>query len=533
MLADKLRAATGFEEDMILVFDTNLSTGTTVSVPLRGSHNVTIYWGDGTSDSYSGTTATRTKTYTTNGVYTVVIRGTAEGFGNLVRRENLVKCLSFGNLGLQDLLAAFWECKNLTEVPTRLPPTVTRLQEMFSADSSLHYSIINQDIGGWDTSNVTNMVGMFLGATSFNQNIGGWDTSNVTNMSFMFNNATAFDQNIGGWDTSSVTTMASMFNGATSFNQNIGGWDTSNVTNMSGMFLGATSFNQNIGGWDTSSVTTMASMFLGATSFNQNIGGWDTSNVTNMTNMFNNATAFDQNISGWCVGYIASEPTNFAGGTSGLSSGNKPVWGTCPPYQKDGDITYVGQANGNTSATLPAHQVGDLILAFIFRDGNTTAPAIPSGENWTSIQVAGANVTSGRIAYKVAASTSEATGTWTNASRCLFLVYRNANPEGITEAVLRATNTGSSTSITYNAVNTWNNLAWTVTFFGHRETNVASAEPTGFSSRSTTTTNSARMTGADSNASTSGFSAETISAGGTSSGWRTYTYRLRNKLKPA
>ena len=40
----------------------------------------------------------------------------------------------------------------------------------------------NQDIGGWDVSNVTDMRGMFSGASSFNQDISGWDVSKVTDM---------------------------------------------------------------------------------------------------------------------------------------------------------------------------------------------------------------------------------------------------------------------------------------------------------------------------------------------------------------
>jgi surface protein len=40
----------------------------------------------------------------------------------------------------------------------------------------------NQDIGGWDTSNVTLMYGIFDGAAAFNQDISGWDTSNVTDI---------------------------------------------------------------------------------------------------------------------------------------------------------------------------------------------------------------------------------------------------------------------------------------------------------------------------------------------------------------
>ena len=57
----------------------------------------------------------------------------------------------------------------------------------------------NQDIGGWNTSEVTSMSGMFQGASAFNQDIGSWTTSNVTDMSYMFNEARAFNQDLSGW----------------------------------------------------------------------------------------------------------------------------------------------------------------------------------------------------------------------------------------------------------------------------------------------------------------------------------------------
>ena len=49
------------------------------------------------------------------------------------------------------------------------------------------------------------MSSMFWCAKEFNQNIGNWNTSNVTNMSKMFYNANEFNEDIGGWDTSNVT----------------------------------------------------------------------------------------------------------------------------------------------------------------------------------------------------------------------------------------------------------------------------------------------------------------------------------------
>ena len=76
----------------------------------------------------------------------------------------------------------------------------------------------------------------------------------------------AFGDHIGGFDTSQVTDMSGMFSGASSFNQPIGQWKTNQVTDMSSMFSGAASFNQPIGQWETNQVTNMNCMFTGASS---------------------------------------------------------------------------------------------------------------------------------------------------------------------------------------------------------------------------------------------------------------------------
>jgi surface protein len=76
-------------------------------------------------------------------------------------------------------------------------------------------SAFNQNISGWNVSNVQNFNGTFGLATSFNQPIGVWDVSSATNMAFMFSSANAFDQNIGAWDVSNVAV-----NGLNSFMAN-------------------------------------------------------------------------------------------------------------------------------------------------------------------------------------------------------------------------------------------------------------------------------------------------------------------------
>ena len=47
----------------------------------------------------------------------------------------------------------------------------------------------NQDISGWDVSNVTQMAWTFLNATNFSQDISDWDVSNVTECFYFSENS--------------------------------------------------------------------------------------------------------------------------------------------------------------------------------------------------------------------------------------------------------------------------------------------------------------------------------------------------------
>ena len=133
---------------------------------------------------------------------------------------------------------------------------VTSLAQVFSYSDDAKPELFQGNVGTWDTSNVTDMSRLGLCPDSRytkmpDFGIGEWDTSKVTTMEGAFANCDAkyLNQDIRGWDTSNVTNMRHMFRDAAYFNQDISGWDTSNVTNMEQMFNGATKFDQDLSGW--------------------------------------------------------------------------------------------------------------------------------------------------------------------------------------------------------------------------------------------------------------------------------------------
>lgn len=108
-----------------------------------------------------------------------------------------------------------------------------------------------------------------------------------------------------------------------------------------------------------------------------------------------------------------------------------------------------GKAANTTSVTVPAHSVGDLILIAAHREGNATPPSLPAG--YTSIATVAIGTTySLRVGYKIATSTSDTSGTWTNGKCLTVQVFSGAQPLSIGSGT--ATNSGSPTIPNYPAV---------------------------------------------------------------------------------
>ena len=304
-----------------------------ITVPV-GGHGGTydVDWGDGTISA--GITGDSTHTYAAPGDHTIRISGDFSRIhlgGNTANAAKLVSIDQWGDTQWSSMASAFEGARNVIYGVADAPDLsqVTDMSGMFNGASSF-----NGNISSWDVSSVTDMSEMFVFANSFNQNISEWDVSSATDISEMFSGALSFNGSISEWDVSSVTDMHLVFAGAASFNQDISEWDVSSATDMSGMFSGATSFNGDISEWDVSSVTDMHLMFSGASSFNQDISGWNVSSADQMTWMFHGASSFRQNLGAW---YIIPDSTTIsksdAPGTIGtISSQNIFLDGHSPTY---------------------------------------------------------------------------------------------------------------------------------------------------------------------------------------------------------
>lgn len=190
-------------------------------------------------------------------------------------------------------------------------------------------------------------------------------------------------------------------------------------------------------------------------------------------------------------------------------------------------ITFVGatSASGATVA-IPAHQAGDLLILFAYRDGTvcacSTAPSLPAG--WTNISSGGGgtspNFNSSRLAYLVDGSGSTSSVTSTNATEIIVHVYHGQNSS--TPIGDSSNGAGTSTTVTYPALTMYraNSTSWVAGFAGNNsiDTTIDTSVPSGMTRRTFFTGDEvAEGAGHDTSGGVSSWSATAVAVGGTTS----------------
>jgi len=146
-------------------------------------------------------------------------------------------------------------------------------------------------------------------------------------------------------------------------------------------------------------------------------------------------------------------------------------------------IVHIGTASGESSAIIPAHQAGDLILLFAINDAGTS-PAQEVGDTWVSKAATSPTYRAWRLSSKIATSSAETTGTWSNCHAMIVSVYRGVHTDnldwsyGLGHAFW---SNGSSTPATLGASNLYaeDSSDWIVSFFGLIQLVTLDAAPAG------------------------------------------------------
>lgn len=150
-------------------------------------------------------------------------------------------------------------------------------------------------------------------------------------------------------------------------------------------------------------------------------------------------------------------------------------------------ISYISSAAAASSSisSMPTHAAGDLIVMGIFRD-NAVAVPTPAAD-WRTIFSGGSASSFLEVVVKLAASASETSGTWTNATHMAVAVYRSDKILSAGNATrTSSTSVGAGGNVRYGAISAPSNITnkWHIGVIGHRsnDTDINTA-PSGMTNR--------------------------------------------------
>lgn len=226
------------------------STRTTFSASMQTYNtDVTVYWGDGTSTTYTGSGTYRnhtiSKVFTGSGYRDIKFvssavtnfspdRGADKCYVYKIYNWSRVPAVSNFYLSTSNYLNQIY----LNQVPNYLPTNVTSMDQTFAGCTSLN----DPNISSWNTGSMTAMSSVFEGCTSLNQSVASWNVSNCTTLQALFRNCTSFNGVIN-FSFKNGCDARSMLQNCTGYNQDLSGISLSTSIQMDYFLNGATSFS--------------------------------------------------------------------------------------------------------------------------------------------------------------------------------------------------------------------------------------------------------------------------------------------------
>ncbi len=127
-------------------------------------------------------------------------------------------------------------------------------------------------------------------------------------------------------------------------------------------------------------------------------------------------------------------------------------------------LKFISAANAQSSSvSMPSHKAGDLIVVYTL-NRSSTIPSVASG--FTNIYGDGVSNLADRRAYKIATSSSETSGTWTNAEFIIVAVYRGASSVWYSDPS-GSMSGGPTSQIQYGSFNTGASNRWWLRMGAH------------------------------------------------------------------
>ncbi len=227
-----------------------------------------------------------------------------------------------GIIANESMIRYFSNFEKMTSIDLSALDTseVTNMSGMFVECSKL----ASLDVSNFNTSNVTNMEGMFAACSGLTSlDLSNFNTSNVAVMNFMFTDCAGLKNlnlsnfnapqligiidmfsgltnletlNLSNFNAPKLTNITDMFNGLTNLvTLNLSNFNVPKITNMDAMFKDLSKLSKlNLTNFNTVNVTSMREMFSGCRSLtNLDLSSFDTSNVTDMREMLCNCPAWD------------------------------------------------------------------------------------------------------------------------------------------------------------------------------------------------------------------------------------------------